>query len=237
MRLDLYLFQSGMVESRSRAKALIEEGNVLVDGTPVKKPSESVDENAVSKIEIVATIPFVSRGGLKLAYALDTFGISVVGKRAIDVGASTGGFTDCLLQRGAIRVIAVDSGENQMVACLREDSRVECIEKYNARYMKAEDFSYAPELAVMDVSFISATYIIPALYNTLSDGADFICLIKPQFEVGKSGLGKGGIVKDEKICLLLLLQARQAELARSLPEDTQAGLTSFGWLHVVRKDW
>ena len=195
MRLDLYLFQSGMVESRSRAKALIEAGNVLVNGTPVKKPSELVDEITAPQIEIVATLPFVSRGGLKLAHALDTFGISVVGKRAIDVGASTGGFTDCLLQRGASQVIAVDSGENQMAVCLREDSRVECIEKYNARYMKAEDFSYAPELAVMDVSFISQTLILPSLAGVLADNGILVSLIKPQFEVGKRAIGKKGIVK------------------------------------------
>lgn len=195
MRLDLYLFQNGMVESRSRAKSLIEEGNVLVDGKPVTKPSETVDEASDPKIEIVATLPFVSRGGLKLEHALDTFGISVEGKDAIDVGASTGGFTDCLLQRGAGRVIAVDSGENQMALRLREDPRVECIEKYNARYMKPEDFSYSPDLAVMDVSFISQTLIHPSLANVMADGGVLVSLIKPQFEVGKKAVGKKGIVK------------------------------------------
>ena len=195
MRLDLYLFQNGIAESRSRAKALIEEGNVLVDGKPGRKPSETVDENGNPRIEIVAELPFVSRGGLKLEHALDTFGISVEGMNAIDVGASTGGFTDCLLQRGASRVIAVDSGENQMSARLREDPRVECIEKYNARYMEAEDFSFSPSLAVMDVSFISQTLILPALSNVLEDGGILVSLIKPQFEVGKKAVGKKGIVK------------------------------------------
>lgn len=195
MRLDLYLFQNGFADSRSQAKALIEAGNVLVEGRCVKKPSEPIREESTPRIEIVAAMPYVSRGGLKLEYALDTFDISVEGMNALDVGASTGGFTDCLLQRGANRVIAVDSGENQMVTRLREDPRVNCIEKYNARYMKAEDFSFSPDIAVMDVSFISQTLILPSLANVLCDGAVFVSLIKPQFEVGKKAVGKKGIVK------------------------------------------
>ena len=125
--------------------------------------------------------------------------MSVEGRLAIDVGASSGGFTDCLLQNGARQVIAVDSGCGQMVDVLKRDERVTVIENYNARYMKPADFEYMPDLAVMDVSFISATLIMPALQSCLTDGADFICLIKPQFEVGKSGLGKGGIVKSAAI--------------------------------------
>ena len=121
------------------------------------------------------------------------------GKIAIDVGASSGGFTDCLLQRGATSVIAIDSGSGQMVSSLAKDPRVKLIENYNARYMKPQDFDESIELAVMDVSFISATLIIPSLYTCLNNGADFICLIKPQFEVGRSGLGKGGIVKSPEL--------------------------------------
>ena len=138
-----------------------------MDGRCVKKPSEPIDGENAPRIEIIAAMPYVSRGGLKLEYALDTFGISVKGLNALDVGASTGGFTDCLLQRGASRVIAVDSGENQMVTRLREDPRVNCIEKYNARYMKADDFTFSPDIAVMDVSFISQTLILPSLANVL----------------------------------------------------------------------
>lgn len=195
MRLDLYLFQNGFSESRSQAKALIEAGNVLVDGKCVKKPSESIDEKAEPQIEVIAALPFVSRGGLKLDFALDTFGLPVEGLNALDVGASTGGFTDCLLKRGACHVIAVDSGEGQMTKRLREDARVTCIEKYNARFIKAEDFSYLPDIVVMDVSFISQTLILPALVNVMREDAVLVSLIKPQFEVGRSAVGKNGIVK------------------------------------------
>ena len=126
------------------------------------------------------------------------FDVNVEGRLCLDVGASSGGFTDCLLQNGAEHVIAVDSGSGQLAESLRLDRRVTSIENYNARYMKPSDFEYTPNFAVMDVSFISATYIIPAVFETLADGGDFICLIKPQFEVGRAGLGKGGIVKDSK---------------------------------------
>lgn len=149
-------------------------------------------------MEILASLPFVSRGGLKLAFALDSFHIKVEGRKALDIGASTGGFTDCLLQRGATRVIAVDSGENQMAKGLREDPRVICIEKYNARYMKTEDLAFSPEIVVMDVSFISQTLIFPSLSDVIADGVVLISLIKPQFEVGKSAIGKKGIVKNAK---------------------------------------
>jgi len=141
----------------------------------------------------------VSRGGLKLEGALDNFKISVEGRLALDVGASSGGFTDCLLRRGASHVIAVDSGSGQIADTLRRDPRVTVVENFNARYMAAEHLEYVPQLVVMDVSFISATLIIPAVYNCIGVGGDFICLVKPQFEVGRGGVGKGGIVKDEKL--------------------------------------
>lgn len=195
MRCDCYLAQFGYAESRSKARALIEQGAVYIDGSTVKKASDPIDERQEHKVELTEVLPFVSRGGLKLEYALDRFSVSVEGVRALDVGASTGGFTDCLLKRGAAHVIAVDSGENQLVSSLRNDSRVTCIEKYNARYMRREDFEYAPELVVMDVSFISQTLILPALTSIMEDGAILVSLIKPQFEVGKSAVGKKGIVK------------------------------------------
>lgn len=198
MRIDIYLSEQGIASSRTEAKNLILSGKVSVNGRTVNKPSfELVGEE---NIEVdTSEKKYASRGGLKLEAALDAFKIDVKGRLAIDVGASSGGFTDCLLQRGAAHVIAVDSGHGQLVAHLRTDERVSVVENYNARYMKREDFEYSPELAVMDVSFISVTLIIPALIDCLYESADFICLIKPQFEVGRSGLGKGGIVKNDKL--------------------------------------
>ena len=198
MRIDVYLSENGFVASRTEAKRFIDECAVTVNGKIVKKASFDVVGN--EQIFVDKTVKeFVSRGGLKLKGALDEFHIDVSGRLCLDVGASSGGFTDCLLQRGAAHVIAVDSGSGQLSESLRTDNRVTAIENYNARYMKAEDFEYVPNLAVMDVSFISATYIIPSLSEVLADESDFVCLIKPQFEVGRSGLGKGGIVKDSKI--------------------------------------
>lgn len=198
MRCDLFLSEKGYVKSRSKARELIDSRAVIINGTVVKKPSEPIEENADNTVEILNALPFVSRGGIKLEYALEQFGISVEGLSALDVGASTGGFTDCLLRRGAARVIAVDSGENQLDPSLKSDTRVTCVEKYNARYMKREDFSFCPNIAVMDVSFISQTLILPALSHVLDDGAVLVSLIKPQFEVGRSAVGKKGIVKNEK---------------------------------------
>ena len=197
MRLDVFLCDEGLAVSRTEAKGLIQSEKVIVNGKKITKPAFEVigDEDiSVDRSEI----KFVSRGGLKLEAAIDGFKIDPTDRMCIDVGASSGGFTDCLLQRGAAAVIAVDSGYGQMVQSLRDDARVTVIENYNARYMKSEDFEYIPNLAVMDVSFISATYIIPRVYELLSESSDFICLIKPQFEVGRAALSKGGIVKDEK---------------------------------------
>ena len=199
MRIDVYLADSGILSSRTEAKRFIDEGAVYVDGVQVTKPSFDVF-GMEDKVFVDRSVKqYVSRGGIKLKGALSAFGVSANGKRCLDVGASSGGFTDCLLQEGAAHVIAVDSGSGQMAKTLREDSRVTVIENYNARYMTPGDFDYTPELAVMDVSFISATYIIPSLYDVLCEGGELVCLIKPQFEVGRGGIGKGGIVKDDKI--------------------------------------
>ncbi len=198
MRIDVYLCNNGLVSSRTEAKRFIDEGAVTVNGTLVKKASYDVDGS--EEISVDKTVKeFVSRGGIKLKGALLEFGVNVKDRLCIDIGASSGGFTDCLLQFGAKHVIAVDSGSGQLMESIRLDSRVTSIENYNARYMKSDDLEYAPDLAVMDVSFISATYIIPAVFDILSEGGEFVCLIKPQFEVGRSGLGKGGIVKDSKV--------------------------------------
>ena len=196
MRIDLYLFENGLAHSRSYAKSLVLGGKVFVDGKSVCKPSFVVLDGM--DVSVITDEVYVSRGAYKLEGAIREFKIDVRDRSCIDVGASSGGFTDYLLKNGARRVIAVDSGSGQLVESLRRDDRVTVFENYNARYMKAEDFEYTPDLAVMDVSFISATYIIPALYELLASGADFICLIKPQFEVGREAVGKGGIVKEEK---------------------------------------
>lgn len=188
-----------MLSSRTEAKNLIAEGAVFVNGVPVTKPSMTVDGFEDKIFVDKSKKQFVSRGGIKLHGAITAFGIDVSGRVCIDIGASSGGFTDCLLKNGATTVIAVDSGRGQLVEALRCDPRVVCIENYNARYIKASDFEYSPTVAVMDVSFISATYIIPGLSALLPAGSDYICLIKPQFEVGKAGLGKGGIVRDERV--------------------------------------
>ena len=220
MRLDVYLYESHLASSRTEAKTLISEGAVYVGGAQVMKPAFDVSGKE-SEIRVDRSAKkYVSRGGIKLACAIEAFGISVSGRRAIDVGASSGGFTDCLLQNGAEHVIAVDSGRGQLVSSLRSDERVTVIENYNARYIEPTDFEYAPSLAVMDVSFISATYIIPKLVECLADGADFICLIKPQFEVGRAYIGKGGIVKDEK--------ARQMAVNRVVDAAKEAGFDMCG---------
>ena len=198
MRLDVYLAEAGLAASRSEAKALIEEGAVTLGARVVTKPAFDVSGQEMDISVDRTERRFASRGGLKLDGAITEFEIDCRGRLCLDVGASSGGFTDCLLKRGAAHVIAVDSGHGQLAASLREDARVSVVEDYNARYMTPSDFEYQAELAVMDVSFISATYIIPALGGCLADGADFICLIKPQFEVGRGKVGKGGIVKDER---------------------------------------
>lgn len=198
MRLDVCVFSRGLAISRTEAKMLVTEGQIFVNGKMVKKPSCEVADDDDVRLERTSK-SFASRGGFKLEAALLHFGVDPRDRLTIDIGASSGGFTDCLLTYGAKHVIAVDSGSGQLREALRNDERVTSIENYNARYMKSEDFDYTPSLAVMDVSFISATYIIAAVMSILSSDGDFICLIKPQFEVGRSGLGKGGIVKDKSV--------------------------------------
>ena len=196
MRADVYLTENGYAQSRQRARMMIEAGNVRIDHVLIKKPSQEVSSGE-HEVLVNDAIPYVSRGGLKLEAALDAFEVSPHAAVALDVGASTGGFTDCLLQRGASRVFAIDAGEGQLAASLREDARVVMQEHLNARTLTTEHTGGAPvDLIVMDVSFISATYILPRFPLVLKDGGYAICLIKPQFEVGKAMLGKGGVVKD-----------------------------------------
>ena len=198
MRLDVYLFSNNLVDSRTDAKNFILNGAVTVNGRIVKKPAFEIGDGELVDVDKSGK-RYVSRGGLKLERALDEFNIDPSGLVALDVGASSGGFTDCLLKRGATHVIAVDSGSGQMVQSLRDDPRVTVIENFNARYMSRDDFDHIPDIAVMDVSFISAKLIMPAVYSVLKDLGIFVCLIKPQFEVGRSGLNKRGIVKNETI--------------------------------------
>ena len=197
MRLDKYITDKGLCESRTRAEKLVLSGMVKIDGEIRKKPSFDVDENIEHTVEVIDDQKFVSRGGYKLEGALDKFDIDVSDLEIIDVGASTGGFTDCLLQRGAREVLALDTGRDQLHPTLRRDTRVRCIEGYNARNISADDVGVF-DGAVMDVSFISQTLIIPSLVGVIKDGGFFVSLIKPQFEAGRSALGKGGIVKKEE---------------------------------------
>ena len=216
MRVDLYLFKSGHVKSRSAAKALIESGAVMPDGEMISKPSLEIDENAEHSVVITQKEQFVGRGGLKLEAALEQFNIDVTGLDAIDVGASTGGFTDCLLQRGAKSVIAVDSGEGQLDARLANDERVTNIEKYNARQLSRELVTNGVDIAVMDVSFISQTLILPNFADLIRSGGLAVTLIKPQFEAGRAAIGKGGIVKNKKDRFMSILRVRDSAAASGL---------------------
>ena len=195
MRADTYIFNSGNAKSRQNAKVLIENGNVLIDGKKIIKPSQDVDENVTHTVEIIDKPRFVSRGGEKLDFALEKFDIDVKELACLDVGASTGGFTDCLLQRGANCIYAVDSGHSQLDPLIENNDKVVSIEKYNAKFMKKSDFPFEFDVAVMDVSFISQTLIHQGVSSVLKDGGIFVSLIKPQFECGKSALNSHGVVK------------------------------------------
>ncbi len=196
MRVDVYLAAAGYTQSRKKAQDLIAEGAVKIDGEVIKKPSVTINEAVEHDVLIEQVFPYVSRGGVKLQAALDAFKINVNHKKAVDVGASTGGFTDCLLKRGAACVFAIDSGVGQLHESLRADKRVRCIEHFNARELTAEVTEGLCDVAVADVSFISQTYIIPQIAGVLKDGAIFVSLIKPQFEAGRQALGKNGIVNN-----------------------------------------
>lgn len=196
-RIDKLLVEQGLADSRTKAQALVMSGVVLADEKRVEKSSESFSQDVRIRIKGKSDeIKYVGRGGLKLEKALQDFHICPHGYVCLDVGASTGGFTDCLLQNGVRKVITIDVGTNQLVWKLRNDPRVEVRENVNARYLKSEDFDEKFDLIVMDVSFISVTKIIPALKHLLKDTGKMVILIKPQFEVGKSEVGKGGIVRD-----------------------------------------
>ena len=197
-RIDKLLVERGLADSRTKAQAMVMAGVVLVDEQRVEKPSQQFDPQANIRIKgnEDPTSRYVGRGGLKLEAALREFQLNVTALNCLDVGASTGGFTDCLLQHGARKVFAIDVGHNQIDWRLRNDPRVEVREGVNARYLQPEDFPHPFDLIVMDVSFISATKVLPALVPLLAEGGAVITLIKPQFEVGRGEVGGGGIVRD-----------------------------------------
>ena len=197
IRVDQLLVERGLAESREKAQALILAGHVLVNSQKATKPGHSVPRDAA--IEVAERMPYVSRGGFKLAGALDHWNIDVNGWICLDVGASTGGFTDCLLQRGAGRVWAIDVGHNQLDWKLRKDPRVESREGVNARFLRPQDFPTPFDMAVCDASFISLTLLIPAMVPLLAPHGAMILLVKPQFEVERGQVGKGGIVRDPEL--------------------------------------
>jgi 23S rRNA (cytidine1920-2'-O)/16S rRNA (cytidine1409-2'-O)-methyltransferase len=194
VRLDQLLVDRKLAPTREKARALILAGSVMVEGQKSDKPGHSFPEDC--RIEVTERLPYVSRGGLKLAHALDHFGIRVESLRCLDVGASTGGFTDCLLQRGAASVCALDVGHNQLDWKIRTDPRVDVREGVNARFLKPEDFEYQFDFAVCDASFISTTLLLAAIRSALTERGEMVILVKPQFEVEKDQVGKGGIVRD-----------------------------------------
>lgn len=199
-RLDVLLVRRGLAESREKAKAVIMAGCVYVNDQKEDKAGAMFDEIKISNLEVRGnTLPYVSRGGLKLAKAMKQFDISLEGKVCMDIGASTGGFTDCMLQNGAVKVYSVDVGHGQLAWKLRNDERVVCMEKTNFRYMVREDIQDDLDFASVDVSFISLTKILEPAYNLLKTDAQMVCLIKPQFEAGKEKVGKKGVVREPSV--------------------------------------
>jgi len=216
-RADLYLTENGYYESRARAQAAIKAGLVKVDGKRLKKASEKISDD--NEIMAKAEHPWVSRGGLKLAYALKQFKISTAGKTCLDVGASTGGFSDVLRQKGASKIYAVDVGHEQLHKSLRDVPEIISMEEQDARDLTAADVYTPPQLIVCDASFISAMKVLERPLSLAARTADLITLVKPQFEVGKAGIGRGGIVKSESLALQAL-------------SDVSAWVTRQGW-HIV----
>jgi 23S rRNA (cytidine1920-2'-O)/16S rRNA (cytidine1409-2'-O)-methyltransferase len=218
VRLDKLLLERGLAASRERAQSLILAGKVLVNGQKIEKAGTGVDAGADIRL-LGEDLKYVSRAGLKLEGALDYWHIDVTDKVCLDVGTSTGGFTDCLLQRGAKRVIAVDTGHGQIDFRLRQDPRVQLLEKTNARYLTPEQIGQAVDLVVIDVSFISATLVLPAVISSAFPKSlaqrrsrQVVVLVKPQFEAGREQVGKGGIVRDSAVQSAALAKVRQALL-------------------------
>ena len=219
MRADLYLTARCLAESRAKAQSAINEGRLFVNGKNIKKCAFDVSDTDTVELKGDG-LRYVSRGGLKLLGAIEAFGIDVTGLTAVDIGASTGGFTDCLLQHGAKKVYAVDCGRDQLHTRLKDDSRVVSIEGFNARELTEGTLGEKCDVAVMDVSFISQTLLYGAVRRTVREGGLFVSLIKPQFEAGRSAIGRGGIVKDRK--------THVSVIKKVLTNATESGLFPLG---------
>lgn len=245
VRIDTLLSQRGMFSSRSAAAASVLAGDVLLlpDRRRAQKPGQLVSDDV--ELEVVQDPPFVSRGGVKLSNALDAFRVDVAGRRALDVGASTGGFTDCLLQAGASHVVAVDVAYGELSWRLRSDPRVTVVERCNARSLRADQLPYAPDLIVIDVSFISLAKVLPAVLACAADRFDCLALIKPQFEVGREQVGKGGVVRsaeDRRRALVSVADAARGlgaavlGYASSGLPGPKGNLETFVWLAEAARD-
>jgi 23S rRNA (cytidine1920-2'-O)/16S rRNA (cytidine1409-2'-O)-methyltransferase len=210
-RLDAVMAERGLFESRSRAAAAVMAGEVRIGGQPARKPGQMVGEDA--EISVDRGPDFVSRGGIKLANALDALAIDVSGRNALDVGASTGGFTDCLLQRGAAAVVALDVAYGELHWRLRQDPRVIVVERTNARGLDPADLPWRPEVVVADVSFISLTKVLPAALAAAAETFDCLAMVKPQFEAGRERIGKGGVVRDPEVRLETVLGVAESASA------------------------
>ena len=209
MRLDQYLVERGYYPSRERARRAVMAGEVrVVRNGRVLKPGEEVGDSGFHILKYEKPL-YVSRGGEKLANALDEWGLEVDGARVLDIGSSTGGFTDCLLQRGALRVTALDVGEGQLHWKLRNDRRVTVMERVNARYLRVDMLPYRPDLVCIDVSFISVRLIFQALMEAVDEGCRVIALVKPQFEAGRGQVGRKGVIRDNRVHLQVLVKTRQ----------------------------
>jgi 23S rRNA (cytidine1920-2'-O)/16S rRNA (cytidine1409-2'-O)-methyltransferase len=237
-RLDTLLAERGLYESRSRAAAAVMAGDVRVGGRPAQKPGELVADEA--ELAVAEAPPYVSRGGIKLANALEAFGLDPAGRRALDVGASTGGFTDVLLQRGAESVIALDVAYGELHWRLRNDERVTVIERRNARSIEPHELPYRPDLIVADLSFISLTKVLPAVVRAAAPRFDLLAMVKPQFEVGRERIGKGGVVRsadDRRAALMEVGEFARDELGLAVLGYAPSGLPgpagnreTFVWL-------
>jgi 23S rRNA (cytidine1920-2'-O)/16S rRNA (cytidine1409-2'-O)-methyltransferase len=237
-RLDTLLAERGLYESRSRAAAAVMAGDVRVGGRPAHKPGEMVSDDA--DVRVAERPAFVSRGGVKLANALDALGLDPAGRRALDVGAATGGFTDCLLQRGASSVIALDVAYGELHWTLRGDPRVIVVERRNARSLEPGELPYRPDLVVADVSFISLTKVLPAVLRCAAERIDCLALVKPQFEVGRERVGRGGVVRsaeDRRAALAGVAEAVRAAAGAAVLGFAPSGLPgpagnreTFVWL-------
>lgn len=242
VRVDRLLVDRGLAPTRERAQRLVMAGEVLVDDRPVTKPGTTVPADAAIRLR-TAPASYVSRGGEKLAGALDALGLDPSGRIALDVGASTGGFTDCLLRRGAARVLALDVGYGQLAWSLQQDPRVTVIDRVNARHLEPSQLPVVPDLVTLDVSFISLTLVLPAVATVVAPGADVLAMVKPQFEVGREHVGKGGVVRDDGLRASAVARVEDAAVALGFVKQADVDSTLPGpsgnrevflWLRLSR---